>query len=103
MGFFFVMLIWMIIALFADILFRGDLSGLAKAAWILGIILLPLIGIIAYMITRPTAAEEEVASVLRGRGISISPTDEISRAHELLKSGAIGQAEFDDIKRRALA
>ena len=41
--FFWFMLIWMFIMVFADILRRRDLSGGAKAGWVLPIFILPLI------------------------------------------------------------
>ncbi len=52
--FFWFMLIWMFIAVFADIFRRRDLSGAAKAGWTLLIFLLPLLGILIYMIARPS-------------------------------------------------
>jgi uncharacterized membrane protein len=51
--FFWVAFIWMFIAVFADILSRHDLSGGAKALWIILIVFLPLLGILIYVITRP--------------------------------------------------
>jgi hypothetical protein len=51
--FFWFMLIWMFIAIFADIIRRRDLSGGAKAGWILLIFILPLFGILIYLIARP--------------------------------------------------
>jgi hypothetical protein len=53
--FFWFVLIWMFIAAFADIFRRRDLSGWAKAGWILVIAALPLIGILIYVIARPSA------------------------------------------------
>src|SRR5690348_10175032 len=47
--------IWMFIAIFADI-FRRDMSGWAKAGWIVLIVILPFIGILAYVIARPRTA-----------------------------------------------
>jgi uncharacterized membrane protein len=52
--FFWFAFIWMFIAAFADIFRRRDLSGLAKAGWILVIAILPLIGILIYVIARPS-------------------------------------------------
>jgi hypothetical protein len=37
-----------------DAIARPDLSGWGKAAWVLGILILPLFGALAYIITRPT-------------------------------------------------
>jgi hypothetical protein len=36
-----------------DAIARPDLSGWIKAAWVLGILILPLIGSLVYIITRP--------------------------------------------------
>jgi hypothetical protein len=55
--FFWFMLIWMFIAVFADIIRRKDLSGGAKAGWILLIFIVPLIGILIYVIARPSIVD----------------------------------------------
>jgi predicted branched-subunit amino acid permease len=51
------MFIWMFIGVFADIFRRHDLSGGAKAGWILLIFVLPLLGILIYLIARPSMTE----------------------------------------------
>jgi uncharacterized membrane protein len=54
-AFFFLFLaIWMFIAVFADIFSRRDLSGWGKAGWVLLIFILPLVGILIYLIARPS-------------------------------------------------
>jgi hypothetical protein len=54
LAFFFLFLaIWLFIVLFGDIFRRTDLSGWAKAGWTLLIFILPLIGILIYLIARP--------------------------------------------------
>ena len=109
MVFFFMMFLWMFIAIFADMIMRRYLNGWAKAGWALFMFILPLLGILFYMITRPKPTEEEIAGILGARGASMpasslarSSTDEIGKAHELLQAGAITQAEFDTIKQKAL-
>ncbi len=102
--FFWTMLLWMFIAVFADMLRRDDLSGLAKAAWSLALIFLPLLGILIYMIVRPKEMPTEVWPSGASRQVTgSSPADDITMAQELLKSGAINQEEFDQLKRKALA
>ena len=54
---FWFMLIWMFIMVFADIFRRKDLSGGAKAGWVLLIFILPLIGILIYLIARPSIVD----------------------------------------------
>jgi hypothetical protein len=102
---FFTMFVWMFISVFADIFTRRDLSGLAKALWILLIFVLPLLGILVYLILRPAPSEQEMQALFQQqrRIAGVSGTEEISRAHELLQAGAISQSEFDQIKARALA
>ena len=104
MAFFFVLVIWMFISVFADIFRRDDLSGIVKAGWILAIFLLPFVGIILYFCFRPKVTESDrrmMAQMQRAAGYSA--TEEIAKAQQLLSSGAITQAEFDTIKARALS
>jgi hypothetical protein len=104
--FIWMMIIWMFIAVFTDIFRRRDHSGWAKAFWVFFIFILPLIGILVYMIARPAdATAEQDAEILAAqrRAAGYSPTAEIEKAQQLLASGAITQAEFDSIKQRALA
>jgi Phospholipase_D-nuclease N-terminal len=51
--FFLFLAIWMFIAVFADIFSRRDLSGWGKAGWVLLIFIIPLIGVLIYLIARP--------------------------------------------------
>jgi predicted membrane channel-forming protein YqfA (hemolysin III family) len=55
--FFWFMLIWMFIMVFADIIRRKDLSGGGKAGWIVLIFILPLFGIVIYLIARPSVVD----------------------------------------------
>jgi len=47
--------IWLLIMVLADVFGRRDLSGWAKAGWTLFVIFLPLLGVLVYMIARPSA------------------------------------------------
>ena len=51
------MYVWMFIGVFSDIFRRPDLSGAAKAAWTLLIFILPLVGILIYLVVRPPVTE----------------------------------------------
>ena len=100
------MVIWMFIATFADIFRRRDLSGIAKAFWIFLIFVLPLFGVLIYLITRPadaTAAQDAEMLAAQRAAAGYSSAAEIEKAQQLLASGAITQAEFDQIKQNALA
>jgi len=99
------MVIWMFIAVFGDIFRRRDLSGFAKVLWVLGIFIVPFIGALIYLLTRPPMAtyEQDMAAIqAQKRAMGVTSADEIAKAHELLTAGAITQAEFDKIKGQAL-
>jgi type VI protein secretion system component VasK len=105
--FFWFIYIWIFITVFADIFRRNDLGGGRKAMWIIFIIFLPLIGLLAYMIARPKMTEQdkqmiEEAEARQKRAAGYSAADEIAKAQALLASGAITQAEFDEMKRKAM-
>jgi predicted membrane channel-forming protein YqfA (hemolysin III family) len=105
--FFLVIFFWMFISIFADIFRRDDISGWAKAGWIFFIIILPFLGILIYVIARPKMTEQDKQMMeeyeeKQRRAAGYSSTDEIAKAHDLLDKGAITQAEFDEIKAKAL-
>jgi hypothetical protein len=55
--------IWLLIMVLADVFGRRDLSGWGKAGWTLFVIFLPLLGVLTYMIVRPA---DEDALMARG-------------------------------------
>ena len=57
--FFWFMAIWIFITIFADIFRRRDLSGWAKAGWILLIFIVPFLGALIYLIARPKMTEQD--------------------------------------------
>ena len=63
--FFLILAVWLFIAVFADIFTRPDLSGGAKAGWVLLIFILPLLGILIYLIARPPETEVAARGILR--------------------------------------
>jgi hypothetical protein len=106
--YFLFMVIWMFIGIFSDILRRNDLSGWAKALWLGLIFFLPFLGILVYMIVRPKMTEQDKELIAQAKAQEArlkggSAADDIAKAHALLEKGAISQAEFDDIKKKALA
>ena len=99
---------------FADIFRSRDLGGGGKTLWIIVIILIPLLGILIYLIARGhgmqerqieqakemQAAQAEYIQSVAGSGNS---ADQIASAKKLLDEGTISQDEFDKIKAKALA
>ena len=50
--FVFVVTIWLLITVFMDLFRRHDISGWGKAFWVIGLIILPLLSVLAYLITQ---------------------------------------------------
>ena len=104
--FFWVMYIWMFIAIFADIFRRRDISGWGKAGWILLIFVLPLIGIVAYVVARPKMELDEAygpGAYGRPPQPGYSRADEIAKLADLRSKGAISDAEYQQLKKEAVA
>ena len=104
--FFWFMLIWIFIGVFADLFRRNDLSGWAKAGWLVLIFILPFLGILIYLIARPkmTAQDKEMmeqAQEAQRRVSGYSPADEIAKLAELRDKGEISADEYNDLKRKA--
>lgn len=105
--FFWIIYIWIFITVFADIFRRDDIGGWAKAAWVIFLIFVPLIGLLVYLIARPKMTEQDKqlmdeAQAQQKRAAGYSAADEIVKAQALLDRGAITQSEFDEMKRKAL-
>jgi len=64
--FLFFILIWLVLSVFTDIFRSTDLSGWAKALWVLFVIVLPFIGVFAYLIVRgPRMSDQAIAGSRR--------------------------------------
>jgi putative oligomerization/nucleic acid binding protein len=105
---------WLLFLVIADIFRRRDLSGWGKAGWLLFNIILPYIGVFVYLITQSKhmaernqreaqAAQTQFDQYVQSVAAQTDPAAQIEKAKQLLDSGAITQAEFDDLKRKALA
>jgi hypothetical protein len=67
--FFWFQAIWIFIRVFADIFHRRDLSGGAKAGWILLLFVLPFFGALIYLIARPTMTEQDREDIASMQGV----------------------------------
>ncbi len=95
-------------------LFRDtELGGFAKALWIIGLIFLPLMTALVYIIARGGGmADRQRAALQRAKSdtdtyirsvAGKSPADQIADAKALLDAGTISQEEFAKLKAKALA
>jgi hypothetical protein len=109
----FVLWISLIFRAFGDLFGRDDVSGWGKAGWSLLIILLPLLGVLIYLLSQGKGmAERQAAAGKHAQGeiddyvrsvAGEGTASEIAKAKELLDSGAIDAAEFNRLKEKALA
>ncbi len=112
--FLFFIWIWLLIVVFSDLFRSHDLGGWAKAAWVIGIIILPYLGVLLYLIVRghkmaehaqEAAAAQDAAAkayIQQAAGTTASAADEIQRLSDLKNQGVISDAEFEAGKAKAL-
>jgi hypothetical protein len=115
MFFLFVIWIWLLIVVFSDLFRSRDLSGWAKAAWVIGIIVFPYLGVLLYLIVRGNkigqharqdAAVQDAAArayIQQAAGTTPSTADELQRLADLKAQGVISDEEFETAKAKALA
>jgi Short C-terminal domain len=114
--FFLIMFIWVFIMILSDLFRDHQLSGWAKAVWVVALIIFPLIGSLVYLIARGqgmaerSAAEQQQAraefdSYVRSTAASsgTGPVDDLTRLAELRSSGTISDAEFEAMKARLVS
>ena len=110
--FLFVIWIWILISVFADVFRRKDIGGGSKALWIIFVIILPYLGVLVYLIANHDGMadrniqkmqQQQQATDQYIKSVAGGAAGEIEKAKGLLGSGAITQAEFDAIKQKALA
>ncbi len=113
--FLFVIWIWLLFRVFADVFRRRDIGGGMKAVWIIFVIVLPYLGVFIYLIAEgqnmadrktvqlQAAARAQQDEYIKSSVSGSSAADQIAQAKQLLDSGAITQAEFDTMKQNALA
>jgi hypothetical protein len=106
--FVFVLWFWLAITVFADLFRREDMSGWNKALWVIGVILFPYLGVLAYLIFQGAGiSERRVARAQQARSelrnvIGFSVADEIEKLDRLKLSGSITQDEFTSLRAKVL-
>ena len=112
--FMWVLWFWLLFSIFGDLFRRHDISGWAKAGWTFFVIILPFLGIFIYLIAegkgmgersmqRAHDQQAHMDSYVRTVAGSSDAAAQIAKGKELLDSGALTQAEYDQLKAKALA
>jgi Short C-terminal domain/Phospholipase_D-nuclease N-terminal len=108
-----VIFIWIAITVLIDVFRRNDISGWGKAAWVIFVVILPWIGVLAYLIVNHQGMTErrikeaqtsqaQFDEYVRQTAGTGGAANEIEAAKQLLDNGTITQAEFDKLKAKAL-
>ena len=104
---------WLLITVFADLFRRHDTSGWAKVAWVVFVIVLPYVGVLAYLLVQhggmaernqkaAEASQQQFDAYVQSVA-KVDPAEQITKAKALLADGTITQAEFDQLKQKALS
>jgi hypothetical protein len=103
--FFFIVWFWLLITVASDLFRRHDISGWAKAIWVIGWIVFPFVFMLAYLIFQGRGmaernqqqAREELRSI-----VGFSAADEIEKLTRLKQAGSISDAEFTRLRARLM-
>lgn len=110
--FLFFMWVWLLITVWADIFRSHDMSGGAKALWVLFVIVLPYLGVLVYLVARggkmkdhalaqvkaQEAAQRDYIQSIAGTGSA----GELAKLADLRDKGVITEAEFASLKAKAI-
>ena len=104
--FVFIVWFWLLITVAADLFRRHDITGWIKALWVIAWIVVPYLGVLAYLIFQGGGmAERNVQQAQQARDdlrrvVGFSVADEIDKLDRLKKAGSINDAEFTRLRAR---
>lgn len=102
--FMFVLWFWLFIVISGDLFRRHDVSGIGKVCWVILIIVLPYIGIFAYLLVHGRSMAERDAERAKHarddfrRMVGFSAADEIEKLDRLKSAGSITEAEYTRLR-----
>ena len=104
--FLFVMWIFLLLRVFADVFRRRDVSGMVKVAWIILLLVLPYLGVFTYLLTQGGGMADRDANTadaardqLRA-AIGFSVADELTKLEALKAAGTITADEYARLRAR---
>jgi putative oligomerization/nucleic acid binding protein/phospholipase D-like protein len=114
--FLWVIWIWLLIWIFIDIFRSHDLSGWGKALWFLFVLIIPLVGVLVYLIVRGGSMHERAVKQANQQDQAFrqyvqqaaesspaSTADQLTKLADLRDRGVITAEEFDREKAKLLA
>ena len=106
--FIFVLWFWLLITVFGDLFRRHDISGWAKAIWVIVLIIFPYLGIFIYLIMQHRGmAERQSQRAQQARDelrqvVGFSVADELEKLERLKNSNTISNDEYLRLRARAV-
>jgi len=104
--FFFVVWFWMIITVMMDLFRRHDVSGFAKVIWVIFLVVLPYLGVFAYLVTQSggmadrNAAQADQAREHLRSVVGYSVADEIEKLDRLKAAGSLSETEYKALRAK---
>jgi hypothetical protein len=104
--FLFILWFWLLITVAGDLFRRSDISGFSKILWVILLIVLPYVGIFAYLLTQGRGmAHRNEEQTRRARDdlrqiVGYSVADEIVKLNELRSTGTISEQEYSRLRAR---
>ncbi len=104
--FFFVVWFWILIRVLTDLFRRRDISSVAKMLWVIFLVILPYIGIFAYLLTQGWSMDDREAQQLAlareqlRSAVGFSVADEITKLEKLKAQGSISDEEFQQLRAK---
>ena len=105
--------IWLVVMVFFDIFRSHDLSGFAKALWVLFVVIIPFIGVLVYLIVRGGSMHERAVRQAQRQDQQVreyiqqsagtSTADQLAKLADLRDRGVITPEEFEREKAKVLA
>jgi hypothetical protein len=113
-SFFFIVYLMILFSILADLFRDHTLNGWFKALWVIFLIFVPFLTALVYLIARGQGmakrgmkqaadARQQQDAYIQSVAGSSSAADQIAQAKSLLDAGTITQAEFEQLKAKALA
>ncbi len=106
--FMFILWFWLLITVSSDLFRRHDISGLGKVVWVILLIVLPYVGIFAYIVSQGRGMAErtkEQARLARDelrQAAGFSAADEIEKLDRLKSAKSISEDEYERLRARLL-
>jgi hypothetical protein len=111
--FFFIAYLIVLFQVIVDLFRDSEMGGGSKVLWIIGLIFVPLLTALIYILARGSGMAERQRTVARNAKADTdayirdvagkSPADQIADARKLLDAGTISSDEYARLKAKALA